>query len=86
MSKSNISKKSSQDINQALNTTGLDSITELINNKRKLFWLNVTAGFTRGFFGVLGAAVAVVVIGFLVSKLGWVPYIGEFFQSLGSAV
>lgn len=68
------------------NATGLDSIAELINNKRKLFWLNTTTGFTRGFFGVLGAAFAVVLIGFLVAQLGWLPIIGEFIQNLGSAI
>ena len=41
-----------------VNATGLDSITELINNRRKLFWLNAKTGFARGFFGVIGAGVA----------------------------
>jgi len=71
---------------ELVNATGLDSITELINNKRKLFWLNTTTGFTRGFFGVLGAAFAAVLIGFLVAQLGWLPVIGEFLQNLGAAI
>lgn len=68
------------------NVTGLDYIAELINNKRKLFWLNAKTGFTRGFFGVIGAGVAVLFISFIVSRLGWLPVIGEFIQKLGSAI
>lgn len=66
--------------------TGLDSITELVNNKRKLFWLNAKTGFTRGFFGVIGAGIAVLFISFLVAQLGWLPVIGEFIQKLGSSI
>ncbi len=75
-----------KNLKQVVDATGLDSITEIINNKRKLFWLNMTTGFTRGFFGVLGAAFAAVLIGFLVAQLGWLPYIGDFLQNLGSAL
>lgn len=83
MASKNINRKIPTELADA---TGLDSITELINNKRKLFWLNTTTGFTRGFFGVLGAAFAVVLIGFLVAQLGWLPVIGDFLQKLGSAI
>jgi hypothetical protein len=69
-----------------VNATGLDSIAELVNNKRKLFWLNARTGFARGFFGVIGAGIAVLFISFLVSQLGWLPVVGEFFQKLGSAI
>lgn len=69
-----------------VNATGLDSIAELLNNKRKLFWLNAKTGFTRGFFGVIGAGVAVLFISFLVSQLGWLPVVGEFFHKLGSSI
>ncbi|HMS92353.1 MAG TPA: DUF5665 domain-containing protein [Candidatus Saccharibacteria bacterium] len=73
-------------LKDVVGATGLDSINEIANNKRKLFWLNMTTGFTRGFFGVLGAAFAVVLVGFLVAQLGWLPYIGDFLQNLGSAL
>jgi len=66
-------------------TIGLDEINDLLQNKRKLFWLNVQTGLTRGFAGVVGAAIAVVLIGFLVARLAGVPFIGDFLHDLGSA-
>lgn len=69
----------------ATNLTGLDTLNELLHNKRKLFWLNIQTGFVRGVAGVVGAAIAIVLIGFLVTKLGGLPYIGDFLQSLESA-
>lgn len=64
---------------------GLDTLNELLHNKRKLLWLNIQTGFVRGVAGVLGAAIAIVLIGFLVAKLGGLPYIGDFLHNLESA-
>lgn len=64
----------------------LDGILEILKNKRKLLWLNFKAGFVRGFAGVIGAALAIVLIGFVVAKLGGLPVIGEFIKQIGDAV
>ena len=71
---------------EIINATGLDSIAELLGNRKKLFWLNAKTGFTRGFFGVIGAGIAVLFISFLVSQLGWLPVVGEFFHKLSSSI
>jgi hypothetical protein len=63
----------------------LDAVLELIQNKRKLFWLNFMAGFVRGFAGLLGAIIALVIIGYLVSNLGGIPVIGNFIKDIGEA-
>lgn len=64
----------------------LDGILETLKNKRKLLWLNFKSGFVRGFAGVIGAALAIVLIGFVVAKLGGLPVIGEFIKQIGDAV
>ena len=64
----------------------LDGVLELIQNPRKLAWVNFKAGFVRGFAGVVGAALAVVIIGFMVAKLGGIPLIGDFLRNIGDAI
>ncbi|MEI6581367.1 MAG: DUF5665 domain-containing protein [bacterium] len=64
----------------------LDGVMEILTNPKKLFWLNFKAGFVRGFAGVLGAALAIILISLMVAKLGGVPVIGEFIKQIGSAV
>ena len=66
-------------------TIGLDQINELLANQRKLTWMNIKVGMLRGFGGVIGAALAILLIGFLVTQLGGLPVIGEFLQKIGSA-
>ncbi len=70
----------------ATNALALDAIAELLHSPRRLFWLNLKTGFIRGFGGVLGAAVAVVLIGILVAIFGGLPYIGGVVKSIEQAV
>lgn len=72
-----------EDIKKSLS---FDAVVELIQSPWKLFWLNFKTGFVRGFAGVLGAAVAVVLIGFLVTIFGGLPYIGTLIKSIEHAV
>ncbi len=65
---------------------GLEAINELLTNKKKLWWLNFQTGFVRGFGGVLGAAVVIVIIGFLVTVFGGLPYIGHLLQKISAAM
>jgi hypothetical protein len=64
----------------------LDGILETLKNKKKLFWLNFKAGFVRGFAGILGAALAVILIGVLATYLGGIPMIGDFIKQISDAV
>ena len=77
--------KPAENSKKVLDAAGFDAINELLHKPAKMFWLNFRTGFTRGFAGVLGAAVAIVVIGFLVVHLGGAPLIGEFIQKVGAA-
>ena len=76
---------SADNTKKVLDSTGLDAINELLNSPAKLFWLNFRTGFTRGLAGAFGAAVAIVIIGFLVTQFGGAPLIGEFLQKIGAA-
>lgn len=64
---------------------GLDAINELLGKPHKLWWLNFKTGLIRGFSSVVGAALAIVIIGFLVTLLGGLPVIGNIIHSIGDA-
>jgi hypothetical protein len=78
-------KAAKQDTVKVTDSIALDNINELLGNHKKLWWLNFKTGLIRGFSGVLGAALAIVIIGFLVAQLGGLPWIGEFFKKIGEA-
>jgi len=81
-----VANKQSPDANkEIIASLGLEQINELLGNKKKLWWLNFQTGFVRGFAGVLGAAVIIVLIGFLVTVFGGLPYIGHILQQIGAA-
>ncbi len=78
-------KKAASHKIQASDVLSLDAALELLQDRRKLFWLNFKAGFVRGFAGALGAIIALVIIGYLVSNLGGMPIIGDFIKDIGEA-
>ncbi len=78
-------EKTKQDAEALSSSLGLNEINELLRNKKKLWWLNFQTGFVRGLAGVIGAAIAIVIIGFLVTYFGGLPYIGHILQQIGAA-
>lgn len=80
-----MAKVTKQNDGKLANPVGLDVVSELLSNNKKLWWLNFKTGLIRGFAGVLGAAFAIVLIGFLVAQFGGLPIIGEFFKKIGEA-
>ncbi|MEI8072634.1 MAG: DUF5665 domain-containing protein [Candidatus Saccharibacteria bacterium] len=78
-------KKNTEGENKLIDITALDSINELLGSPRALYWLNFKTGFIRGLSGLIGAAVAIIIIGLLVTVFGGLPIIGHFFQSLAAA-
>jgi len=71
---------------QEQDLVSIDGILEILKNKKKLFWLNFKAGFVRGFAGIIGAALAILLVGFLATYLGGIPMIGDFIKQIGDAV
>ncbi len=59
-----------------------DSMIELVQTKRKFFWLNFSAGLWRGVGAVLGAALAIVLLGYIVSIFGGLPLLGNFLRDI----
>ncbi len=80
-----MAKAAKQNDGKLANPVGLDVISELLSNNKKLWWLNFKTGLIRGFSGVIGAALAIVIIGLLVTWFGGLPLIGEFFKKIGEA-
>ena len=70
---------------RATDVLSLDAVLELLRDPKKLFWLNFKAGFVRGFAGVMGAVLAILIIGYLVASLGGVPIVGDFVKDIGEA-
>lgn len=64
----------------------LDGLLELVENPKKMLWINFKAGFVRGFAGIIGAAIAIIIVSFLVAKLGGIPLIGDFLKQIGNAI
>ncbi len=53
---------------------------------RELMKRGFLIGLASGIGGVIGAAIIIILLGFLVSKLGGIPLIGEILQNLNEAV
>jgi hypothetical protein len=69
----------------ASSKVSMRDFVEMLNSPKRLAWLNFYTGFIRGLAGVVGAAIAVVLIGAAVVYLGGIPVIGEFIQKVGEA-
>jgi hypothetical protein len=63
-----------------------DAVLELIHKPGRIFWINFKTGFIRGFAGILGAGAAILLIGFLVSRLGGIPLLGDFLKHISDAI
>lgn len=59
-----------------------DAMLDLVNNKRKFFILNFMAGLWRGVGSIVGVALVIVIIGYIVSLLGGIPWIGSFIREV----
>lgn len=83
------SKTSQVNLDEATRTASLFAsadFVELLQNRRKFAWLNFRAGIYRGLGGVVGAALAIVLIGYLVVIFGGVPWIGNFINDINDSV
>ncbi len=69
----------------ASSKVSMSDFIELLNSPKRLAWLNFYTGFIRGLASVIGAAIAIVLIGAAVTYLGGIPLIGEFIQKIGQA-
>ena len=76
----NLSESEKQQYKNFLTITesmGLDEFLELIQSPWRIFWMNFVAGMIRGIGALIGAAVVIALIGWLLSKVISLPLIGE---------
>jgi hypothetical protein len=43
-------------------------------------------GLASGIGGVIGAALVILLLGYLVNKLGWVPFFGKILEKINQAI
>jgi hypothetical protein len=67
---------------RAASLVGGEEFVELLNDRWRFAWLNFRAGIYRGVGLTLGVALTLVLLGWLVTALGGIPYIGDFFRSI----
>ncbi len=78
--------KSLDAVTRASSKLALDDFMQLLNSPTRIMYLNFRAGFWHGVGFTIGAAFVVVVVGFLVVKLGGLPYIGDLLNQLNNAM
>lgn len=68
---------------EKLKRVELQEFTNYLHSPWRIFWANFLAGTARGLGFLIGAALIITVVGFLITKiLGNIPLVGEFFQAM----
>jgi hypothetical protein len=69
---------------QSLQTSGFREYVDYIGRPWHSFWVNFMIGIARGLGFVIGATVVVAIVVWIISQvLAQLPFVGEFFQTLG---
>lgn len=75
--------KKMDQILEKLKRVELQEFTNYLHSPWRILWANFLAGTARGLGFLLGAALVITFVGFLVTKiLGNIPVVGEFFQAI----
>ncbi|MDQ5944423.1 MAG: hypothetical protein QG658_490 [Patescibacteria group bacterium] len=67
---------------RAASLVGAEEFVNLLNDRWRFAWLNFRAGIYRGVGFTLGIALVIVLLGWLVTVLGGIPYIGDFIREV----
>ncbi len=68
---------------EKLKRVELQEFTNYLHSPWRILWANFLAGTARGLGFIIGVAVVVTVVGFIVSRiLSHIPVVGEFFQAV----
>lgn len=61
----------------------LQEFTNYLHSPFRIFWANFLAGTARGLGFLIGAALVLGILGFVITKiLGQIPVVGQFFQAM----
>ena len=85
MPNQNQKNKSKDPARATVQLSGFDEMMTLINTPHKLAWLRFYSGLMGGIGATLGAAFALVLLGFAIKHLGGVPWIGDLLHQIGNA-
>ncbi len=80
--------KRAQNIDKLARSTsivGINELIELLNSPKRLGWLRFYGGLMAGAGGVLGAAVILVLLGFIAQHTGGLPWINHIFRQISNA-
>lgn len=75
--KAPITDKEREQVIKALESTGLDEFMEYIRSPWRMLWPNFVAGIARGIGALVGAALVIALIGWLLTRLISLPLIGQ---------
>lgn len=70
---------------RAAGLVGADEFVNLLNDRWRFAWLNMKAGIMRGIGLTIGVALAIVILGYLVTVLGGIPIIGDFISAVNES-
>lgn len=89
MSDKNIVKKTEREVRkmdkilEKLKRTELQEFTNYLSSPWRILWANFLAGTFRGLGFLLGVALVLTAVGFVLTKvLSQIPVVGEFFQAM----
>lgn len=68
------------DLGKAVQKVLLTDYFNVIENKKRFFWMSFIRGLLAGLGGVIGATIVVAIIVWLLSVFGELPVIGDFFN------
>lgn len=61
----------------------LQEFTNYLHSPWRIFWANFLAGTARGLGFLIGVALILTIVGFIITKiLSQIPVVGEFFQAV----
>lgn len=75
--------ESMQEIADALERVRFYEYVDSSQHPLRILWKSFISGIARGFGFVIGATVLIWLVAYLLSKLGGLPTVGEFFYNIG---
>lgn len=76
--------ESMQEIADALERVRFYEYVDQAQHPWRTIWKALVAGIARGFGFIIGATILIWVLAYLFSKLGGLPTVGKFFESIGN--
>jgi hypothetical protein len=76
--------ESMQEIADALERVRFYDYIDQSQHPWRIIWKSLIAGIARGFGFIIGATILIYSLAYLFSKLGGLPTVGKFFESIGN--